>query len=559
MIVPRWYQEGAVYAFFDYVKRDNSGHPIIAMPTGTGKSLVIAFIVWMLLRDYCRARVMMVTHVQKLIEQNGAQLLKVWGSAPIGIHSAGLNERDISQPIIYGGVQSIAPTIQKAVALAAQFGMTPVHFGWRDLFIIDECHLLSPKDETQYMYVINELRKINPDMKVLGLSATPYRMKQGMLTDQDGIFTDICYDITDYQSFNRLVAEGHMARLISKPTQNFIDMNGVKTDASGEFRSSHVEKAVDKGHILERALRELVDLGRDRRSWIVFNDSIKHAEETNEILQALGIESVVVHSKIKDCDRRIRDYQNGMYQCLVNKDMCTTGFDHPMIDLIGDLQPTNSAGKHVQKNGRGTRPYEGKNNCLVADFARNIDRLGPINDPLKPKKPGEKQTGDAPVKLCKEGEKDANGKFGCGAHNHASVRFCDHCGWQFPFEGAKIFASASTASPMRGDEPVIEYLDVTKVLYSRHEKRDSAGNLISPPSMRVTYICGVRKFEDWVCFEHPGHASKMAKEWWRSRHFSDPPATTEEALKEVSKLRSPAKIRVHTNEKYPRVLGYEYR
>lgn len=551
MLIPRWYQEEAVYAFFNYYKNGKTGHPVIAMPTGTGKSLVIAFIIWMMLRDHPHVRVMMVTHVQKLIEQNAKQMINVWGSAPIGIHSAGLDRRDLVQPILFGGVQSIAPTIKKAIEFQT------VHFGWRDLFIIDEAHLLNNDESTMYMYVINELWKINPDMKVLGLSATPYRMKQGMLTDGSGVFTDICYDITDYLSFNRLVHEGHMSRLISKPTKTQIDMGGVKL-LGGEFNAKQTEKACSKDDILERGIRELMELGHDRQAWIVFNDSIKNAETANEILQGYGIASTVVHSKIKNSDKLIEAYQHGEYQCLVNKDMLTTGFDHPPIDLIGDFQPTNSPGKHVQKNGRGTRPWHGKNNCMVADFARNIDRLGPINDPRIPGKPGQ-GGGDAPVKLCKEKEKDSSGKYGCGAHNHASVRFCDHCGWLFPFEGAKIFATAGTAQPMRDDAPVLEFYDVTKVLYNLHEKRDASGNLISPPSMVVTYVCGVKPFKEWICFEHPGMAGSKAREWWRTRHFSDPPATTSAALEMVSKLRAPAKIKVHTNLKYPQVLGYEYR
>jgi DNA repair protein RadD len=193
--------------------------------------------------------------------------------------------------------------------------------------------------------------------------------------------------------------------------------------------------------------------------------------------------------------------------------------------------------------GRGTRPSpdSGKENCLVLDFAGNTRRLGPINDPVKPRKPGKGPAGEAPVRICEN----------CGVYNHASARHCCNCGTEFLFE-TKIFATASNTELLRSDLPIVEYFPVSRVLYNLHEKEGA------PPSIKVSYFCGFQMFNEWVCLEHKGMPAKKARDWWRQRHQSEPPDTTHEALRRVSELRVPAKVRVWTNKKYPKVLSYEY-
>ena len=546
--IPRWYQDEAEFSVFNYFQMGGKGNPIVAMPTGTGKSIVIANLIRRIFSLYPNQRIMMLTHVKKLIQQNAEKLMSVWSTAPLGIYSAGLKSRDMIMPIVFGGIQSVAKAIERS--LKEDDDPRPAqlkHFGWRDLIFIDEAHLLSPSEDTEYQYVIAELKKINPALKVIGFTATPYRMKQGMITDDDGLFTDICYDITGIEAFNRMIAEGFMSQIIAKPTQTKIDISNVGMVGS-EFNQKQLAEAVDKDEITYSAVKEMVEYGYSRNSWVVFGSSIENAEHINSMLQSFGINSTVVHSKLKDCDKRIVDFQQGMYQAIVNKDMLTTGFDHPPIDFIADMQPTMSPGKHVQKWGRGTRPSPAtqKNNCLGLDFAGNVRRLGPINDPVKPRKPG-KGGGDAPIRIC-----DA-----CGAYNHASARTCCNCGVEFSFE-TKIFETAGTEAFLRSDAPIVEYFKVAKVLYHLHEKRGANGDLTSPPSIKVSYFCGLRMFNEWIMLEHPGMPSKRARDWWRARHQEEPPPTTCEALRRVSELRMPTQIRVWVNKKYPDILSHEF-
>ena len=218
--------------------------------------------------------------------------------------------------------------------------------------------------------------------------------------------------------------------------------------------------------------------------------------------------------------------------------MLTTGFDFPAIDMIGVLRPTTSTGLWVQMLGRGTRPFPGKRNCLVLDFAGNTRKLGPINDPVIPKAKGKGGGGEAPVRVCE----------GCGTYCHASLRQCPECGMEFPRE-LKIKQTAFSDELMKTDVPQVEVFKVDRVTYAEHNK------IGRPPTMQVTYTCGLRQFKEWICLEHPGFPGKKARGWWRERSGQDAPATTAEALTMIDQLSTPPAIRIWINKQYPEILG----
>jgi DNA repair protein RadD len=545
MFEQRWYQQEAEFSIYEYFRQGNQGNPLCALPTGTGKSVVIANFVRNVLYQWPNQRFLILTHVKELIQQNANKLQELWPTAPMGIYSSGLKSRDTIAPIVFGGVQSVAPAIRRAEA-DSNIPPNMRHFGWRDLVLIDEAHLLGPDEDTQYQYVIAELKKINPYLKVIGFTATPYRLKQGMLTDE-GLFTDICYDITGYEAFNRLIAEGFLSPLIAKPTNAKVDTSEIGFQ-NGEFKQKDVEREADK--ITYEAVKETVENGWDRKSWLMFGAGVDNAEHITSILQSFGIDALAVHSKLPaaENDKRIKAFKNFELRALVNMNKLTTGFDHPPIDLIGDLQPTMSPGKHVQKGGRGTRPSRatGKLNCLYLDFGGNVKRLGPINDPIKPRKPGKGRNAEAPIRICDN----------CGFYNHAAARHCCNCGQEFKFE-TKLQETAYSGEILRSDLPVVEYFPVQRVIYNLHEKEGS------PSSMKVSYFCGdnplkTKMFNEWVCFEHGGMPGKKAKDWWLQRNYTEAPLTTAEALRRQCELRMPARLRVWTNKKFPEVLSYEF-
>lgn len=502
----------------------------------TGKSIVIARFLQSVFHYYPNQKIMVLTHVKELIEQNYAKLMALWPNAPAGIHSAGLKKRDVLNQIIFGGIASVAKKWAE--------------FGFVNLILIDEAHLVSPNEETMYRSLIEGLKSVNPNLKIIGFTATPWRLGQGRITE-DGIFTDICFDITGLTAFNRLIAEGFLAPLIPKKTKMILDVDGVHM-RGGEFIQGELQNAVDKEEITSVALREAMECGYDRRHWLIFCSGVEHAIHTADMLTMMGIPCGAVHSKMKDAERDqvIADFKSGKLRAVANNNVLTTGFDMPGIDLIIMLRPTASPVLWVQMLGRGTRPFEcaeyKKENCLVLDFAGNTKRLGPINDPVIPRKKGTKG-GEAPVKLCEA----------CGTYNHASVRYCggsphpspEGCGHEFPIM-TKLKQEASTAELIKGDAPIVEIFKIDHITYSRHQK------VGKPDAIKVSYYCGFQHFEDYVCLEHEGFASRKARMWWRERSEYPVPETTNAALGTTNLLRTPTHLRVWINKKYPEIMKY---
>ncbi len=533
----RDYQQGAVDATINYFVEGKRGNPVVAMPTGTGKSITIAGTVQRVMQ-WPNQRVMVLTHVKELIEQNAEKMQMLWPEAPMGIYSAGLGIKDTVMPIIYGGVMSVKNNVKA--------------FGRRDLLFIDEAHLLSPKEGTTYQNVIAELMEVNPFLKTVGYTATDYRLGQGRITD-DGLFTDVCYDLTGVESFNRLIAQGHIVPLYPKRTKVERQSDIINLNSKGDLdKASLAADAADK-ETTYKALVEACEWGADRNSWLVFASTIDDAEWIAATLSTFGIPTAAVHSKMpkSERDKRIKAFKRGTLRCLANMGVLTTGFDHPALDMIVMLRRTMSPGLWVQMLGRGTRPCPetGKTDCLVLDFAGNTRRLGPINDPVIPRKKG-KGGGDAPVRICDN----------CGTYNHAAARFCCFCNEEFTF-APKIVASAGTDELIREDVPIVEIYNVTTVNYYLHEKKNRMGEATAPPQIKVEYFCegGLHRFQEFVQFEHPGYPSKKARDWWRQRFPGDyVPEKTAEALSEIGQLRAPHRIRVWVNKKYPEVIGYEY-
>lgn len=525
----RSYQEEAIQSIFDYYQGGGNGHVLLALPTGTGKSLILAEFIRRVLHFWPSQRVIALTHVRELIEQNAKILSQMWPGAPLGIYSAGLNRRDHIQPIIYGGVASVVKRVEM--------------FGHRDLLLIDEAHLLSDDTNTMYHKIIAKLRELNPNLKVIGLTATAFRLGQGWLTNS-GLFTDIIFNICNVEGFHRLIVEEFISPPMPKRTRTELDVSNVAIQ-KGEYVQSQLQKAVDNPDITYSALKEACEHGHDRHSWLAFCSGIEHADHCADMLESFGVPTAAVHSKItpEQRDERIRAFKAGELRCLTNNNVLTTGFDYPPIDMIIMLRPTVSPGLWVQMLGRGTRPSPEtqKANCLVLDYARNTLRLGPIDDPVIPSPKGE-GSGDVPIKICDY----------CGTYNHTRVKFCTCCGMEFIFE-QKIVRTADTQQLISGTLPQVETFNVDRVMYGRHIGRKS-GNV----NIKVSYLCGLQLFNEFVSFDTNGYAKHKANEWWRQRHSVEPPLSTDMALMRLSELRTPKRVRVWINRKYPEVLSVEW-
>lgn len=522
MIQLRPYQEEAVQAVFDYFTT-KSGNPLIVLPTGSGKSLTMAAFIRRAIEQYPTTRVILLTHVRELIEQDAKAIIRYWPEAPIGIWSAGVGVKQKAQ-ITVAGIQSIHTL--------------PTKFADTDLVIIDEAHLVSKKADTMYGRFLAGLRKHNPALKVIGLTATHYRMDSGLLTDGDSrIFTDIAYEA----DVGTLIKDGYLCPLVAKQGATKADLSQVHT-RGGEFVANELQAAMDKDHLIKGALAEVEKYAHDRQHILGFCSGVEHAEHCAIVARDMGSTADFVTGDMPNHvrDSKINAFKEGRVRVLFNAMLLTTGFDMPDIDCIVMLRPTKSTGLYVQIMGRGLRKHPSKTNTLVLDFAGNVERHGPI-DQIRVKRKGEKGEGVsvAPVKECPD----------CHELLHTAVMLCPQCGHVWEAKPAHGTEAADAVIVAALAEP--RTYAVGRVEYQKYEK---AGK---PPSLKVTYHCGISTFSEWIPIqdERP-FVKKHAVQWFWARGMMCP-NTVDEALEMATTIPDPDYITVKMDGKYWRVIDVQ--
>lgn len=507
----RPYQAEAVEAFYQSIRDKKEGNGLIEHATGLGKSIIIAKIA----SDMAGwgRRVLVLAHVKELLEQNHAKLQALLPDVPVGLYSAGLGKREIKQWPLVAGIQSIH---NKADEL----------FPPPDIAIVDECHLIPTKGTGMYQRLLKSLWQQNPRMKLLGLTATPYRLQGGsLLSGKDRMFHHVVHRYG--------IAEGiqgdYLAPIVSKVSSVQADLTGLKT-VNGDFKQDEMALRFSP-EMTMRALQDLLTKAHDRHSILIFAANVEHAEFITECLDGAAMIDGATHKETRA--RLIEDFKAKRLRFLVNVNVLTTGFDAPNVDCIAIIRATKSAGLYVQIVGRGTRKAPGKENCLLLDFGGNIERFGPV-DHIKIKSNG--SDGDsvqtAPVKVCPK----------CEEAVHASSRECPACHYLFPAPKAEHTAIASQAAVLAstGED------DIRKVSHWWWERyKGKAGK---PDTVLITYFCGLASFKQWICPEHEGYARTEYIKFCRM--FGHPLfKTVEETLTwwRMENPNSPARIKVKRN------------
>lgn len=523
----RPYQQETVDAIIGYFY-ENSGCPIASVPTGGGKTIIIAELFRYILETWPNQRLLCLTHVKELVEQNHQKLLQYWPLAPVGVYCASLNERRAHDPITIASIQSI---YKKAHQI-----------GWRSLIFIDEAHLLGRDESGMYRQFIKDMAAINPKIKVIGLTATPYRTSSGLLhVGDDAIFTDVAIDIP----VKRLIDEGYLSTLITKSSLTQADLSQVKTVA-GEFNIKQAEAAMDVDAITSAALDEIFSVAGNRKSWLFFCTGIKHAEHVCDAIRLRGISCETVHSKISQDSRAdiLERFKNGEIQALTNANVLTTGFDAPNVDLLVLLRPTKSPGLYVQMIGRGTRLHPGKENCLILDFAGNVERFGPITHVRPPSYKKEYKAEKKDFWICGI----------CRMANPQEETVCQECNTAKPYVEREMVTHEATASAeaIISDAPnsPFEKIEVRDITYDKHYKANS------PVSLVVTYN---GRYKEWICLEHEGFARAKAEGWWIRRARTEPP-DVQGALDHIRTIgiAEPVEITIKHEDKYKRIVNYVF-
>jgi DNA repair protein RadD len=541
MLFLRPYQQAAVDAVYLYLRTKN-GNPCVVLPTAAGKTPVIATICNDAVKLW-NGRVLVLAHVKELLQQAADKLQIICPDIQVGLYSAGLQKRETDKQIIVAGIQSI----YKRACELDKF----------DLILVDECHLLPPDGEGMYQTFLRDAKVVNPHVRLIGLTATPYRMKSGLLCGTDNLLNDVCYEI----GIRELIDQGYLCPLKSKSGRHKVDCSSLHL-RGGEFISSEVDELMNTVGNIDAACREIVVQTHSRHSVLIFGTSIDHVNRIKDTIERMAnTECGIVTGDTSSSERAriLRRFKGETFQndllgnetsqlkYLANVNVLTTGFDAPNIDCVVLLRPTNSPGLYYQMTGRGFRLHESKTDCLVLDYGGNILRHGPVDGiRAKDKQHG---SGDAPVKECPQ----------CLSFVHAAISICPECGFEFPIqEKSKLDANASNEGILTG-EVIDSEFDVEKIFYSIHAKQGAGEN--DPKTLRIDYQVGSNLYKsEWVCPEHTGWARKKFEKWWLERS-NDPIPNSAEFAARIGKSGGIADaksiiVRKVAGEKFDRIIKH---
>ena len=319
---------------------------MIQMPTGTGKTVVLASLVKQYLNRDADCSVLIVAHRIELIEQIGEHL-RGYGIA-YGVIAGGRKTKK-AESVMVASIQTLSSKLSTFGSLL-----------YPSLVVIDEAHHALAKT-----YQI--LWAAWPEAKFLGLTATPYRMSG------DG-FTDLFEVLVDSWSVKQFIADGWLSpydyysiRPDSEEQQEIDSLR--KRGADGDFQMKELREKLDVRPSIERLFESFERYAFDKKG-IIYAIDIAHAEHIAEFYRLQGVNAVAISSKTPAKERAevIRTFRDeNRIQILVSVDLFSEGFDCPDVEFIQMARPTLSLAKYLQMVGRGLRPCKGKQCCTIID------------------------------------------------------------------------------------------------------------------------------------------------------------------------------------------------
>lgn len=363
----RDYQEAAVQA----IKRDlpTTGNSVVVMPTGAGKSWIIAY------TAQIAGNVLILQPSQELLKQNMEKLESIIGPSDIGVYSASFNRKEIKKYTF--------ATIQSIYKIPDQFA------GLFKLIIVDECHQIAVRSASS-MYT--DFFKAVGSPKVIGLTATPYRLENAYHKDNWGdliqssmikmlprmrhkdakkcFWDKIIFNV----SHQTLLNLGYLSPIqyVDKPLMEYseIPVNQSRSDYNLEkYRDAIIGREADIINTIGEAQKRF-------KSVLVFCATTEQAKDLSEVI--VGSKCVFGETDTKERKAIIDGFKSGEIKTVFNCNCLTTGFDHPGLDCIILLRPTRSIVLYNQMIGRIVRTAPGKSFGTVVDLTGTVKHLGKV-------------------------------------------------------------------------------------------------------------------------------------------------------------------------------------
>jgi DNA repair protein RadD len=449
-LVLRDYQVATVAALRDALNRGVSA-PCVSVATGGGKTVIIAALAKELAAK--GHHIVVLTHSRELIRQLDRTLCRFLDPSKVGVIAAGLGRKDEPRQVQICQIQSV--------------GRNPDRIGPRRIVIVDELQSVN-HEQGQYLTTIEHLRVKTPDLRLIGLSATPFRTTTGLCYGKGRMFDECVHRV----GMRELIDAEWLTPIIGKTGDKDFKVEGVAM-RGGDFKPDELEKFMADQSKVDRAVADMMPRMEGRRQVLVFTTGLKHNAMIVDAIKKYDsrVESIDGTMENNQRDSILNRFANGTTRFVPNCAILTTGYDDSGIDGIVMLRPTRSPGLLIQCAGRGLRKRDGKPNCLFLDYGGSLSHFGPLdqieeNITLKKRGP----PGKAPTKVCD-----------CGTVLHLSAIKCPDCGKEFPRQ--LNHAEQAADEPVLSDEP--KWVEVKGLQARRHQKQGS------PPCLRIDYLDGL--------------------------------------------------------------------
>ena len=357
------------------------------MPTGTGKTVLLASVVESFLREHSNCKVWIVAHRRELVSQIRETIERVFSKITPSLFtikegstshpdplSSGAREETApprrSEPLRskVGGPSKVSPDCLSASAFnvpikAVSIQWLSKHYDEIEeepgMIVIDEAHHALAK-------TYKEMWERFPKAKFLGLTATPCRLNGKGFTDLFDVLVQ-SWSVPEFISKGRLATYDFVSIKSDGVTQRLID-SLQKRGADGDYQNKEMDMLLNKKPSIERLYRSLEEFGKDRKG-IVYAINISHAQKIAKLYQDYGVKAIAIDSKTPATERQqdIEAFKKGDIQVLVNVDIFSEGFDCPDVEFVQLARPTLSLAKYLQMVGRGLRVARGKKNCVIID------------------------------------------------------------------------------------------------------------------------------------------------------------------------------------------------
>lgn len=538
---------------------------LIQAPTGAGKTVIFCFLIEKFLKEFPGMRILVLVHREILVTQNRDKLLRSWPEAPIGIACAGTSKTiDIHSPVVFGSVQTLAKRVNS---------LPPFH-----LVIVDEAHRLPPQTiDSQYRQVLWGLKNHYSGLRLLGLTATPFRLAHGDIyglrckrtkpTDNPNWFDALDHQLSILDLQNQQPDDDNPDAPYLCKMKVFVEDRAIEADLAkikttgGEFNQAALGKLMREGLHISSAVQAYKDRVGDRTRCAVFGVDIAHAQALVDAFEAAGVSACQIHSEMskEDRARSLSDFAAGRVRVIVNVGVLTEGWDCPECDMLIMARPTLSAALFVQMVGRGLRIAPGKIDVLILDLSGNFNRHGP---PWAPILPEYRAAGERKKEVIKRPEAKCPE---CEKINPAGQWTCQNCGavLRVRKDEEAVLGNLKELNLDRFERaqevPGIKGEVVNSKIWKYTTSRGAS-------TLRVDVAVKMAQADDLyrtclpVCASHffrlDGPGVFYFRRWWKCLAGDPVPETLEQAETEKGRVKIPAELNLKQEGKYWKVVGW---